>query len=54
MYRVRPLNDLPPGVSIRLESQPPIAVFRTEEDGLFAIDDTCTYQDASLTVDVHV
>ena len=26
----------------------PIAVFRTEEGELFALDDTCTHQDASL------
>jgi 3-phenylpropionate/trans-cinnamate dioxygenase ferredoxin subunit len=27
---------------------PPIAVFHTEEGELFALDDTCTHQDASL------
>jgi 3-phenylpropionate/trans-cinnamate dioxygenase ferredoxin subunit len=31
------------------ETAPPIAVFHTEEGELFAIDDTCTHQDASLT-----
>jgi 3-phenylpropionate/trans-cinnamate dioxygenase ferredoxin subunit len=46
--RVCPLADLQPGDAIRVEANPPIAVFHTEEGELFALDDTCTHQDASL------
>lgn len=52
---VRPLSDLAPGDAVRLEpeytpdpSGPGVAVFRTE-DGLHAIDDSCTHQDTSLS-----
>jgi 3-phenylpropionate/trans-cinnamate dioxygenase ferredoxin component len=52
---VRPLSDLTPGDAVRLEpeytpdpSGPGVAVFRTEE-GLHAIDDSCTHQDTSLS-----
>ncbi|GER23346.1 bifunctional 3-phenylpropionate/cinnamic acid dioxygenase ferredoxin subunit [Zafaria cholistanensis] len=48
MHRACPLNDLARGDAIRLDTSPPIAVFHTEEGELFAIDDTCTHQDASL------
>src|SRR5579863_5392512 len=48
MLRVCPLADLPPGQARRVEVDPPIAVFHTEDGELFAIDDTCTHQDASL------
>lgn len=43
------LTDLPVGevATVRPDGGAPIAVFHTE-DGLFAIDDTCTHQDASL------
>ncbi|MFI9402460.1 bifunctional 3-phenylpropionate/cinnamic acid dioxygenase ferredoxin subunit [Nocardia sp. NPDC052316] len=43
------LADLPVGAvaTVRPDHGTPIAVFHTEE-GLFAIDDTCTHQDASL------
>ncbi|WP_433654280.1 bifunctional 3-phenylpropionate/cinnamic acid dioxygenase ferredoxin subunit [Nocardia sp. CA-128927] len=43
------LADLPVGeaATVRPDGGTPIAVFHTEE-GLFAIDDTCTHQDASL------
>ncbi|QIS03690.1 bifunctional 3-phenylpropionate/cinnamic acid dioxygenase ferredoxin subunit [Nocardia brasiliensis] len=43
------LTDLPVGEAAvaRPDDRPPIAVFHTA-DGLFAIDDTCTHQDASL------
>ena len=34
------LSDLPPGEAIRLDTDPPIAVFHTEEGQLFALDDT--------------
>lgn len=48
MHKACPLAALAPGDALRLETDPPIAVFHTEEGELFAIDDTCTHQDASL------
>ena len=42
------------GEAIRVDTEeldgicPPIAIFRTDDDQVFAIDDTCTHQDASL------
>ena len=47
MIRVCRLEDLPPGESMRVEAEMPIAVFNADGE-LFAIDDTCTHQDASL------
>lgn len=43
------LAELPVGgvVTVNPPGLPPISVFHTEE-GLFAVDDTCTHQDASL------
>lgn len=43
------LADLPVGevTIVRTDDGIPISVFHTDE-GLFAIDDTCTHQDASL------
>ncbi|HEY2041921.1 MAG TPA: bifunctional 3-phenylpropionate/cinnamic acid dioxygenase ferredoxin subunit [Jatrophihabitans sp.] len=48
MMAVCPLADLPRGEARRVEADPPIAIFHTEAGELFAIDDTCTHQDASL------
>ncbi|MGW7516170.1 bifunctional 3-phenylpropionate/cinnamic acid dioxygenase ferredoxin subunit [Streptomyces sp. NPDC054796] len=48
MIPVCRLEDLPEGESIRVATQPPIAVFHSE-GRLYAIDDTCTHQDASLS-----
>ncbi|MFF8844354.1 bifunctional 3-phenylpropionate/cinnamic acid dioxygenase ferredoxin subunit [Streptomyces sp. NPDC015127] len=48
MIPVCRLADLPPGEAFRLESDPPVAVFHTEDGEVYAIDDTCTHQDASL------
>ncbi|MBA0052343.1 bifunctional 3-phenylpropionate/cinnamic acid dioxygenase ferredoxin subunit [Streptomyces sp. AJS327] len=48
MIPVCRLEDLPPGESIRIATEPPIAVFNADGE-LFAIDDTCTHQDASLS-----
>ena len=48
MLLVCPLAALSPGAALRVVTTPPIAVFHTEEGELFAIDDTCTHQDASL------
>ncbi|MGX1880555.1 bifunctional 3-phenylpropionate/cinnamic acid dioxygenase ferredoxin subunit [Streptomyces sp. NPDC055287] len=48
MIPVCHLDDLPEGKSVRLSTEPPIAVFRTG-GALYAIDDTCSHQDASLS-----
>ncbi len=48
MLRVCSLADLPAGEALRVEVSPPIAVFHTDDGEVFAIDDTCTHQDASL------
>lgn len=48
MHRACPLSELLPGDALRLDSKPPIAVFHTDDGEIFAIDDTCTHQDASL------
>jgi 3-phenylpropionate/trans-cinnamate dioxygenase ferredoxin subunit len=48
MIRVCPLSALPPGEALRVDLEPPIAVFHTDDGELFAVDDTCTHQDASL------
>ena len=47
MLLVCPLSDLPAGSSIRVAAEPPIAVFNADGE-LYAVDDTCTHQDASL------
>jgi 3-phenylpropionate/trans-cinnamate dioxygenase ferredoxin subunit len=44
-----PLEALPPGSSFRIDGDRPIAVFRADDGELYAIDDTCTHQDASLS-----
>jgi nitrite reductase/ring-hydroxylating ferredoxin subunit len=48
MIRVCPLSALPRGEALRVEAEPPITVFHTEDGEVFAFDDTCTHQDASL------
>ncbi len=48
MIPVCRLADLPRGEAYRLETDPPVAVFHTEDGEVHAIDDTCTHQDASL------
>ncbi|MFH8769764.1 bifunctional 3-phenylpropionate/cinnamic acid dioxygenase ferredoxin subunit [Streptomyces sp. NPDC017958] len=61
MMPVSRLADLPRGEALRVESGPPpgsvrgdphlaalVAVFHTEGGEVYAIDDTCTHQDASL------
>ncbi len=47
MIPVCPLKDLAPGTAVRLDAEVPIAVFNADGE-LYAIDDTCTHQDASL------
>ncbi|CAM5362697.1 MULTISPECIES: bifunctional 3-phenylpropionate/cinnamic acid dioxygenase ferredoxin subunit [Streptomyces] len=49
MIPVCRLEDLPKGESVRIETTPPVAVFHTDDGDLYAIDDTCTHQDASLS-----
>ncbi len=41
-------DALAEGEAIRVQADVPVAVFRTGAD-LYAVDDTCTHQDASLT-----
>ncbi len=49
LVRVCPLADIPAGEGVRFAGvAPPIAVFQTDHGEIFAIDDTCTHQDASL------
>jgi 3-phenylpropionate/trans-cinnamate dioxygenase ferredoxin subunit len=48
MIKVCPLASLGHGEARRIETDPPIAVFRTDDGEVFAVDDTCTHQDASL------
>jgi 3-phenylpropionate/trans-cinnamate dioxygenase ferredoxin component len=48
MIHVCPLTDLPRGTVRRLPLDPPVSVFHTSDGELYAIDDTCTHQDASL------
>jgi 3-phenylpropionate/trans-cinnamate dioxygenase ferredoxin component len=48
MIRVCALNDLPPGEATRVLAHVPVAVFNADGE-VFAIDDTCTHQDASLS-----
>lgn len=47
MIPVCPLKDLAPGTAVRLDLEVPIAVFNADGE-LYAVDDTCTHQDASL------
>jgi 3-phenylpropionate/trans-cinnamate dioxygenase ferredoxin subunit len=47
MIRACAVADLPEGEALRLDGPVPVTVFHTEA-GLFAVDDTCTHQDASL------
>ena len=52
MFAACSRSAIEPGEALRLDSPDtrgvPIAIFRTEEDEFYAIDDTCTHQDASL------
>ncbi|MDI6097050.1 bifunctional 3-phenylpropionate/cinnamic acid dioxygenase ferredoxin subunit [Actinoplanes sp. NEAU-A12] len=45
---VCPLSAIPSGEAYRWDTDPPVAIFHTEDGEIFAIDDTCTHQDASL------
>jgi 3-phenylpropionate/trans-cinnamate dioxygenase ferredoxin component len=48
MIRVCALADVAPGAALRLDLEPAVAVFHTDDGEVFAVDDTCTHQDASL------
>ncbi len=47
MIPVCRVDALADGASVRIHADVPIAVFRAEGE-LYAVDDTCTHQDASL------
>ena len=47
MISVCALGDLPPGEAVRVEADVPLAVFNVD-GALYAVDDTCSHQDASL------
>ena len=47
MIPVCRVEDLAEGDAVRIQADVPIAVFRAEGT-LYAVDDTCTHQDASL------
>jgi 3-phenylpropionate/trans-cinnamate dioxygenase ferredoxin component len=47
MIPVCPISALPAGEAIRVTADVPIAVFNVDGE-YYAIDDTCTHQDASL------
>ena len=49
MIAAGPLDTLPPGGSLRLDVDPPVALFRTDDGDVYAVDDTCTHQEASLS-----
>lgn len=44
---VCPVSDLKPGDVVRVNTTPPISVFNVDGE-FFALDDTCSHQDASL------
>ena len=48
MQRACTVDELPPGESVRIAGPEPIAVFNADGE-LYAIDDTCSHQDASLS-----
>lgn len=52
MFRACSLSAIEMGEGLRVDGPEtqgvPIAVFHTEEGEVFAVDDTCTHQDASL------
>lgn len=49
MIEIGPADDFEPGDARRLDLVPPVAVFRTDDGDFYAIDDTCSHQDASLS-----
>ena len=49
MLPVCPLSAIPRGESYRWDVDPPVAIFHAEDGQVFAVDDTCTHQEASLS-----
>lgn len=49
MIPVGALAEIPVGEAVRVLADVPIAVFRVSDDTVYAIDDTCTHQKASLS-----
>ncbi|ANN15362.1 bifunctional 3-phenylpropionate/cinnamic acid dioxygenase ferredoxin subunit [Amycolatopsis orientalis] len=47
MIRACSVSELPEGEALRVEGPVPVSVFHAE-GGYYALDDTCTHQDASL------
>lgn len=47
MMRACTVDELPPGESVRIPGATPISVFNADGE-FYAIDDTCSHQDASL------
>jgi 3-phenylpropionate/trans-cinnamate dioxygenase ferredoxin subunit len=45
---VGPVTEIPPGEARRVPCTPPIAVFNVDGE-FYAVDDTCTHQDTSLS-----
>ncbi len=48
MPKACPVKELAPGKVLRLVTAPPIGAFPTEDDAIFAFNDTHTHQDAQL------
>jgi 3-phenylpropionate/trans-cinnamate dioxygenase ferredoxin subunit len=52
MFAACPRSAIEPGEALRFDGPEtagvPIAIFHTEDGEFFAVDDTCTHQDASL------
>lgn len=47
MIRACAVSELPEGEALRLEGPMPVSIFHAEGE-YYALDDTCTHQDASL------
>ena len=41
------IDELPPGAAVRVETDPPVAVFNVDGE-YFATSDTCTHEESSL------
>lgn len=48
MPKACPVKELAPGKVLRLVTAPPIGAFHTEDDAIFAFNDTHAHQDAQL------
>jgi 3-phenylpropionate/trans-cinnamate dioxygenase ferredoxin component len=53
--RTAAADSMKPGDGLRVPgTTPPIALFRSEEGEFFAVDDTCTHQQSSLSEEGYV